>query len=83
MIDDIPFTGPGGTAYELLEPWWIDHVGVYRGANGLKQGGLSLGGTVNYKSKTGAEQNGSELKYETGSHGYQKYQFSTGRQLES
>lgn len=82
MIDDIPFTGPGGTAYELLEPWWIDHVGVYRGANGLKQGGLSLGGTVNYKSKTGAEQNGSELKYETGSHGYQKYQFSTGRQLD-
>lgn len=82
MIDDIPFTGPGGTAYELLEPWWIDHVGVYRGANGLKQGGLSLGGTVNYKSKTGAEQNGSELKYEAGSHGYQKYQFSTGRQLD-
>ncbi|WP_312332457.1 TonB-dependent receptor family protein [Acinetobacter variabilis] len=82
MIDDIPFTGPGGTAYELLEPWWIDHVGVYRGANGLKQGGLSLGGTINYKSKIGAEQNGSELKYETGSHGYQKYQFSTGRQLD-
>src|SRR5690606_27373533 len=24
LIDDIPFTGPGGTAYELLEPWWID-----------------------------------------------------------
>jgi len=82
MIDDIPFTGPGGTAYELLEPWWIDHVGVYRGANGLKQGGLSLGGTVNYKSKTGVEQNGSELKYEAGSHGYQKYQFSTGRQID-
>ena len=34
------------------------------------------------KSKTGAEQNGSELKYEAGSHGYQKYQFSTGRQLD-
>ena len=82
MIDDIPFTGPGGTAYELLEPWWIDHVVVYRGANGLKQGGLSLGGTINYKSKTGAEQNGSELKYEMGSHGYQKYQFSTGRKLD-
>lgn len=82
LIDDIPFTGPGGTAYELLEPWWIDHVGVYRGANGFKQGGLALGGTINYKSKTGAEQNGSELKYEMGSHGYQKYQFSTGRKLD-
>lgn len=82
LIDDIPFTGPGGTAYELLEPWWIDHVGVYRGANGFKQGGLALGGTINYKSKTGADQDGSELKYEMGSHGYQKYQFSTGRKLD-
>ncbi|MCO8083198.1 TonB-dependent receptor family protein [Acinetobacter lwoffii] len=82
LIDYIPFTGPGGTAYELLEPWWIDHVGVYRGANGFKQGGLALGGTINYKSKTGADQDGSELKYEMGSHGYQKYQFSTGRKLD-
>ncbi|WP_180087001.1 TonB-dependent receptor domain-containing protein [Acinetobacter sp. YH12226] len=82
LIDDIPFTGPGGTAYELLEPWWIDHVGVYRGANGFKQGGLALGGTINYKSKTGSDQDGSELKYEMGSHGYQKYQFSTGRKLD-
>ena len=82
LIDDILLTGPGGTAYELLEPWWIDHVGVYRGANGFKQGGLALGGAINYKSKTGAQQNGSELKYEMGSHGYQKYQFSTGRQLD-
>src|SRR5690606_31370666 len=82
LIDDIPFTGPGGTAYELLEPWWIDHVGVYRGANGFKQGGLALGGTINYKTKTSAEQNGYELKYEMCSHGYQKYQFSTGRKLD-
>ncbi|WP_216937030.1 MULTISPECIES: TonB-dependent receptor [unclassified Acinetobacter] len=82
LIDDIPFTGPGGTAYELLEPWWIDHVGVYRGANGFQQGALALGGAINYKSKTGAQQNGSELKYEAGSHGYQKYQLSTGRKLD-
>ena len=82
LIDDIPFTGPGGTAYELLEPWWIDHVGVYRGANGFKQGGLALGGTINYRTKTGVDQDGSELKYEMGSHGYQKYQFSTGRKLD-
>lgn len=82
LIDDIPFTGPGGTAYELLEPWWIDHVGVYRGANGFKQGGLALGGTINYRTKAGADQDGSELKYEMGSHGYQKYQFSTGRKLD-
>ena len=82
LIDDIPFTGPGGTAYKLLEPWWINHVGVYRGANGFKQGGLALGGTINYRTKTGADQDGSELKYEMGSHGYQKYQFSTGRKLD-
>src|SRR5690606_35709467 len=82
LIDDIPFTGPGGTAYELLEPWWIDHVGVYRGANGFKQGALALGGAISYTGQTGGEQNGSDLKYEAGSHGYQKYRFSTGRKLD-
>lgn len=75
-LDGIPFTGPGGTPYELLETWWLDHVKVYRGANGFQQGGLSLGGTIDYASKTGLNTQGGELKYELGSRGYHKYQLS-------
>jgi Outer membrane receptor for ferric coprogen and ferric-rhodotorulic acid len=47
-LDDLPFTGPGGTPYELLEPLWVDHIEVLRGANGLTRGALSLGGLINY-----------------------------------
>ncbi len=47
-LDDLPFTGPGGTPYELLDPLWVDHIEVLRGANGLTRGALSLGGLINY-----------------------------------
>ncbi|WP_257224356.1 Plug domain-containing protein [Acinetobacter sp. YH16042] len=30
-LDDLPFTGPGGTPYELFEPLWVDHIEVLRG----------------------------------------------------
>ncbi len=83
LLDDIPFTGPGGTPYELLEPLWLDHVEVYRGANGLDQGALALGGAINYWSKTGKNAPKLQLRYETGSHGWQKYALSSGQQQDA
>lgn len=38
LLDDIPFTGPGGTPYELLEPLWLSRAEVFRGANGFDKG---------------------------------------------
>ncbi|ANF83098.1 TonB-dependent receptor [Acinetobacter sp. NCu2D-2] len=80
LLDDIPFTGPGGTPYELLEPWWLSGVEVYRGANGFDVNVLALGGAINYLSKTGQNSDRSNLRLELGSHGYQKYAFSTAQQ---
>lgn len=81
LLDDIPFTGPGGTPYELLEPWWLQGAEVYRGANGFERGALALGGAINYLSKTGKEAERLQLRYELGSHGYQKYAVSSGQQI--
>ncbi len=52
MLDGLPLTGPGGTPYELLEPLWVDHVEVLRGANGFDRGALALGGAIDYVSHT-------------------------------
>lgn len=78
MLDDIPFTGPGGTPYELLEPWWISGVEVYRGANGFDVNALALGGAINYLSQTGKDVQGTQFRMEVGSHGYQKDALSIG-----
>ena len=81
LLDDLFLTGPGGTAYELQEPLWVDHAEVYRGANGSQKGALALGGAINYLSKTGKDAAKLELQYQTGSYGYQKYSLSTGEDL--
>ncbi|KAA8732830.1 TonB-dependent receptor [Acinetobacter qingfengensis] len=79
LLDDLPLTGPGGTPYELQEPLWLDHVDVYRGANGFEKGALNLGGALNYVSKTGKDADKLQLHYETGRYGYQKYSLSSGQ----
>lgn len=81
LLDDIPFTGPGGTPYELLEPLWLNRIEVLRGANGFDQGATALGGAIHYVSKTGKNSAGSNVRLEMGSRGYQKYALSTGQQL--
>ncbi|UCZ85858.1 TonB-dependent receptor [Pseudomonas sp. L5B5] len=81
MLDGLPLTGPGGTPYELLEPLWIDHVQVLRGANGFDRGALALGGAIDYISHTGHDAPLLQVRYVTGSHGYQQRQVSSGQVL--
>lgn len=81
MLDGLPLTGPGGTPYELLEPLWLDHVEVLRGANGFDRGALALGGAINYVSHTGYDAPLLQVRYVTGSHGYQQRQISSGQVL--
>ncbi|WP_207849774.1 MULTISPECIES: TonB-dependent receptor [unclassified Pseudomonas] len=82
MLDGLPLTGPGGTPYELLEPLWLDHVEVLRGANGFDRGALALGGAVDYVSHTGYDAPKLQVRYATGSHGYQQRQVSSGQVLD-
>lgn len=81
MLDGLPLTGPGGTPYELLEPLWLDHVEVLRGANGFDRGALALGGAIDYVSHTGYDSPKLQVRYATGSHGYQQRQVSSGQVL--
>ncbi|MHC5789739.1 TonB-dependent receptor family protein [Pseudomonas idahonensis] len=81
MLDGLPLTGPGGTPYELLEPLWVDHVEVLRGANGFDRGALALGGAIDYISHTGYDAPLLQVRYATGSHGYQQRQLSSGQVL--
>ena len=81
MLDGLPLTGPGGPPYELLEPLWVDHVEVLRGANGFDRGALALGGAIDYVSHTGYDAPLLQVRYATGSHGYQQRQLSSGQVL--
>ena len=81
MLDGLPLSGPGGTPYELLEPLWLDHVEVLRGANGFDRGALALGGAINYISHTGYDAPLLQVRYAMGSHGYQQRQLSSGQVL--
>lgn len=81
LLDGLPLTGPGGTPYELLEPLWISRAEVLRGANGFERGALALGGAIDYISHTGYSAPKLQLRYEAGSHGYQKRSIASGQVL--
>ena len=81
MFDGLPLTGPGGTPYELLEPLWLSRVQVLRGANGFDRGSLALGGAIDYVTRTGYDSPRLQVRYEAGSHGYNKRQISSGQVL--
>ncbi len=81
MLDSLPLTGPGGTPYELLEPLWISRAEVLRGANGFERGSLALGGAIDYITHTGYTAPKLQLRYETGSRGYQKRSIASGQVL--
>lgn len=81
LLDGLPLTGSGGTPYELLEPLWISRAEVLRSANGFERGSLALGGAIDYISHTGYTAPKLQLRYETGSYGYQKRNIASGQVL--
>ena len=81
LFDGLPLTGPGGTPYELFEPLWLSRTEVLRGANGFDRGALALGGSIDYVTHTGRDAAPLELRYEAGSHGYQRRHVSSGQVL--
>jgi iron complex outermembrane receptor protein len=77
-LDGLPLTFSGGTPYELLEPLWMSGVEVLRGANGFERGALTLGGAINYVSRSGLDSPGLDLHLEAGSRGYLKRSIGDG-----
>ncbi len=81
LFDGIALTGPGGTPNELLETAGLDYTEVLRGANAFDYGALSLGGAINFVSKTGRTAPGVEARLDVGSFGFHKATLSAGGQV--
>ena len=79
LLDGLPLTGSGGTAYELLEPLWLNRAEVLRGANGFERGALALGGAVDYITRSGFDAPRLQLRMEAGSDGYLKRHIASGQ----
>lgn len=78
LFDGLPVSGPGGTPYELFEPLGLSYTEVLRGANAFNYGNLTLGGAINYVTRTGYDAAPFEARLEAGSFGYRKEQLSSG-----
>ncbi len=72
LLDGIRANDADGSFYfRAIDPLSINHVEVYRGANGLAYGGSQLGGAVNIVQKNGLNAAGTSLLAEYGS--YESY----------
>jgi iron complex outermembrane recepter protein len=80
LIDGFPYGDADGFAdFESLELLTTKRLEVYKGANALRFGGYTLGGAINYVSKTGYDAGRIELRSEAGSFGFLKNYVGTGQ----
>jgi len=80
LIDGFPYGNADGFAdFESLELLTTKRLEVYKGANALRFGGYTLGGAINYVSKTGYDAGRIELRSEAGSFGFLKNYVGSGR----
>ncbi|WP_010543625.1 TonB-dependent receptor family protein [Sphingomonas elodea] len=78
LFDGLPVTGPGGTPYELFEPLGLARTEILRGANAFSYGSSTLGGAINYVTRTGRDAPIFGARVEGGSYGYYKVQGESG-----
>lgn len=80
FLDGMNQSGADGfNDFDAIELLALDHIEVYKGANGLAYGGSSLGGGINFVSKTGYTASPFQVRTETGSFGFVKGQISSGQ----
>lgn len=71
MQDGIPTNlADGGFDFPAIDPMATEHIEVYRGANALQYGASTLGGSINFISRTGHHAPPMEVRSEAGSFGY-------------
>lgn len=71
MQDGMPVNlADGGFDFQALDPLAASHIDVWRGANALAYGSSTLGGAINYVSRTGLTDPGGVARVEAGSYGY-------------
>ena len=61
LQDGVPLnTADGSFDFQAVDPWLIDYVTVYRGANGMASGGSTLGGVINLGTTTPSQNQSSQ-----------------------
>ena len=84
MQDGVPFNLPDGSVdFQSIEPLSTRYMEVYRGANALQYGSSTLGGAINYVSRTGFDASPLSLRLEAGSFDYLRSHVATGGVLEN
>lgn len=79
LFDGLTFNeADGGFDMQVFEPLALQHLEVYRGANGMIFGASSLGGAINMVSPTGYTASLAQARFETGSFGTYRAQISSG-----
>ncbi|WP_300295538.1 TonB-dependent receptor [Ferrovibrio sp.] len=79
LRDGIPLNDADGAGDTMeIDPLALDYSEIYKGANALQYGALSLGGAVNMVSPTGRSQPGFLLRQELGSFQSARTQLGAG-----
>jgi iron complex outermembrane receptor protein len=80
LIDGFPYGDADGFAdFESLELLTTKRLEIYKGANALRFGGYTLGGAINFITKTGYDAGPIEARSEAGSFGFLKNYLGTGQ----
>ncbi len=79
LIDGIPINQGDGEAYLYdIDLQSVKYAEVYRGADALRYGGVTLGGAISLVSLTGREADPVKVGFSFGSFGYTQQQVSSG-----
>ena len=71
LQDGVPLNlADGAFDFQAVEPLAARYVEVFRGANALELGSSTLGGAINYVSRTGYDSRPLQARAESGSYGY-------------
>lgn len=79
MQDGVPINLADGAAdFQSVEPLATRYMTVHRGANALRYGASTLGGAINYVSRTGFDASPLSVRLEAGSFDYRRSHLATG-----
>lgn len=79
LLNGMPYRlADGFTDFESLELLTTENIQVYKGANALRYGGSTLGGAINFETKTGYTADPIEFFAQGGSFGFSKAQLASG-----
>ncbi len=82
LQDGIPLnTADGSFDFQAVDPWLIDYVTSYRGANGMALGGSTLGGVINLGTTLPDTGENSQIRLSGGSFGTRRAMTSITTEL--